>query len=192
MNESDSLFYLAERSTELFFIFDLTSNHFTYMNPAGQSFFNLSLEDTTPATLLGMIHEEDQTYVLANVNKCISGEIVTDTECRILRGKYFRWLRVSPFLLKENGQNQLIVQAEDITTVKLNIEVLHTHTNKKNSILTILAHDLAGPLGAIQNFATLLSRETEASDNPKLNKIIESIEKLSKNSIGLIHSFLDR
>jgi two-component system sensor histidine kinase VicK len=192
MNESDSLFYLAERSTELFFIFDLTSNHFTYMNPAGQSFFNLSLEDTTPATLLGMIHEEDQTYVLANVNKCISGEIVTDTECRILRGKYFRWLRVSPFLLKENGQNQLIVQAEDITTVKLNIEVLHTHTNKKNSILTILAHDLAGPLGAIQNFATLLSRETEASDNPKLNKIIESIEKLSKNSIGLIHSFLDQ
>jgi two-component system sensor histidine kinase VicK len=162
------------------------------MNPAGQSFFNLSFEDANPAKLFGMIHDEDKSYVLANVDKCISGVIVADTECRILRGKYFRWLRVSPFLLKENDQHQLIVQAEDITTAKLNIEVLHTHTNKKNSILTILAHDLAGPLGAIQNFATLLSRETEHSNNPKLNKLIKSIEKLSKSSIHLIHSFLDQ
>ncbi|MEJ7559560.1 MAG: PAS domain-containing sensor histidine kinase [Pedobacter sp.] len=192
MNESDSLFYLAERSTELFFIFDLKFNHFTYMNPASQSFFNISLEDTTPANLLGMIHDEDKAYVLGNVEKCISGETVADTECRILRGKYFRWLRVSPFLLNEDGQNQLIVQAEDITTAKLNIEVLHTHTNKKNSILTILAHDLAGPLGAIQSFATLLSRETGESGNPKLAKIIQSIEKLSKSGIHLIHTFLDQ
>jgi two-component system sensor histidine kinase VicK len=192
MNESDSLFYLAERSTELFLIFDLTSNRFTYMNPAGQSFFNIAIEDANPGKLFNMIHDEDKSYVLANVDKCISGEIVGDTECRILRGKYFRWLRVSPFLLKESDQNQLIVQAEDVTTAKLNIEVLHTHTNKKNSILTILAHDLAGPLGAIQNFATLLSRETEDANNPKLNKIIQSIEKLSKSSIHLIHSFLDQ
>jgi two-component system sensor histidine kinase VicK len=192
MDHSSDFFFLVERSTELFLSFDLESNNFTYMNSSCKSFFNLEFHDVKVLQLLNMINLEDRRYVVDKVKSCIAGELITDIECRINRGENFRWLRVNPFLSNKNGKNVLIVQAEDITTAKISIEVLQAHVIKKNSILTILAHDLAGPLGAIQNFATLLGKEADNKDRSKLKRMIHSIENLSKSSIHLIHTFLDQ
>jgi two-component system sensor histidine kinase VicK len=187
-----NLLHLTERSSQLFLIYDLKSDGFLYMNPACLSFFDLHSIETSPLSLLDMIHVEDRDYVMLNLKKCISGNPTTNIECRVTRGANFRWIRVTPFLIIENNQYSLVVQAEDITTVKTNIEVLYSHNNKKNSILTILAHDLAGPLGAIQNYATLLNRVTKPLEDNKVNKIISSIDNLSKSGIHLIQSFLNQ
>jgi two-component system sensor histidine kinase VicK len=192
MNHSSNFFYLVERSKELFLSFDLASNHFSYMNSSCLSFLNIEAYDVNPLHLLEMIDVEDRSYVMDKIKDCIEGKTVADVECRIHRGDNFRWLSICPFLLNENDQRQLIVQAEDITKTKLNIEVLQAHVSKKNSILTILAHDLAGPLGAIQNFATLMGKETDNIDSTKLKRMIQSVENLSKSSIELIHTFLDQ
>jgi two-component system sensor histidine kinase VicK len=162
------------------------------MNPFCIEFFNLDNKDIDSAILLKMIHVDDQSYLLTNLNRCIAGEIVADVECRVERGIHQRWLRITPFLFSEDGQRVLIAQAEDITTIKDHSEVLNNHNNKKNNILTMLAHDLAGPLGAIQNFTALLDRETKNFNNPKLDKFISSIERIAKNSIHLIHTFIDQ
>jgi two-component system sensor histidine kinase VicK len=192
MNASNHLLYLAERSSELFLTFDLKSGRFTYMNPSCIEFFNLGNQDIDSSLLLQMIHVDDQKHVLTNLNKCIAGEVVSDIECRVKRGIHQRWLRITPFLSSENDQRVLIAQAEDITTFKNHSDVLNNHNNKKNNILTMLAHDLAGPLGAIQNFTALLDRETQSFNNPKLDKFISSIERIAKNSIHLIHTFIDQ
>jgi two-component system sensor histidine kinase VicK len=192
MSASNHLFYLAERSSELFLIFDLKSGQFTYMNPTCAEFFNLSDKDTSSDLLLQMIHVEDQKHVLTNLNKCIAGEVISDVECRVERGVHHRWLRITPFLSSENDEMLLIVQAEDVTLIKEYANVLNNHNNKKNNILTMLAHDLAGPLGAIQNFTALLDRETKNFNNPKLDKFISSIERIAKNSIHLIHTYIDQ
>jgi two-component system sensor histidine kinase VicK len=192
MNASNHLLYLAERSSELFLTFDLKSGRFTYMNPSCIEFFNLSNQDIDSSLLLQMIHVDDQKHVLTNLNKCIAGEVISDIECRVKRGIHQRWLRITPFLSSENDQRVLIAQAEDITTFKNHSDVLNNHNNKKNNILTMLAHDLAGPLGAIQNFTALLDRETQNFNNPKLDKFISSIERIAKNSIHLIHTYIDQ
>jgi two-component system sensor histidine kinase VicK len=192
MNASNDLLYLAERSSELFLTFDLKSGRFTYMNPTCVEFFDLDNKEIDSKLLLRMIHVDDQKHILTNLNRCIAGETVADVECRFERGVHHRWLRITPFLSSENDKMLLIVQAEDITLIKEYANVLNNHNNKKNNILTMLAHDLAGPLGAIQNFTTLLDIETKNFNNPKLEKFISSIERIAKNSIHLIHTYIDQ
>lgn len=191
MNTANNLLYLAERSSELFIIFDLETERFSYMNPSCVEFFGLSNQDVDSKHLSSMIHVDDQKHVLTNLNRCVSGEDIADFEGRVQRGIHERWLRITPFLCEENNQRILIIQAQDITTIKNTFEVQNNHNHKKNSILTMLAHDLAGPLGAIQNYTALLDRETKRFANPNLDKFVSSIERITRKSIRLIHTFID-
>lgn len=189
---SNPLLYLAEKSSELFFIYDLINDRFTYMNPSCIAFFNLESIDVKSRFLLHMIHTEDQRYILSKLKACIEGQVVADVECRVKRAAHERWLRITPFLSKEDSQTLLIGQAEDITSFKANTEVLNNHNNKKNSILNILAHDLAGPIGIIGNLTELLSRDTAKFEDPLVERYISMISKISKSSIKLIRDFLDQ
>lgn len=186
------LLYLAERSNELFFIYDLIQKQFTYMNPTCISFFGLKDHNIKAKELLKSVHPEDQEYVLSQFKTCIDGQTVVDAECRIRRGKYERWLSITPFVSTENGEHLLIGQAEDITANKENSEILNKHTNKKNSILNILAHDLAGPIGTVQNLSVLLARETAHLNSPQISRYISIISKISKTNISLIQDFLNQ
>jgi two-component system sensor histidine kinase VicK len=186
------LLYLAERSNELFFIYDLIQKQFTYMNPTCISFFGLKDHNIKAKELLKSVHPEDQEYVLSQFKICIDGQTVVDAECRIRRGKYERWLSITPFVSTENGEHLLIGQAEDITANKENSEILNKHNNKKNSILNILAHDLAGPIGTVQNLSVLLARETAHLNSPQISRYISIISKISKTNISLIQDFLNQ
>jgi two-component system sensor histidine kinase VicK len=189
---STPLLYLAERSNELFFIYDLIQKQFTYMNPTCISFFGLKDHNIKAKELLKSVHPEDQEYVLSQFKICIDGQMVVDAECRIRRGKYERWLSITPFVSTENGEHLLIGQAEDITANKENSEILNKHNNKKNSILNILAHDLAGPIGTVQNLSVLLARETAHLNSPQISRYISIISKISKTNISLIQDFLNQ
>jgi two-component system sensor histidine kinase VicK len=180
---STHLLYLADRSNELFFIYDLIQKQFTYMNPTCISFFGLKDHNIKAKELLKSVHPEDQEYVLSQFKTCIDGQTVVDAECRIRRGKYERWLSITPFVSTENGEHLLIGQAEDITANKENSEILNKHNNKKNSILNILAHDLAGPIGTVQNLSVLLARETAHLNSPQISRYISIISKISKIDI---------
>ncbi|RZK47755.1 MAG: PAS domain-containing sensor histidine kinase [Pedobacter sp.] len=184
--------YLADRSSELFFIFDLQQDQFTYMNKACLDFFGLENINIRSRLLLNMIHPEDRGYLLFNLKKCIDGDSVSDVECRVESKKKHQWLSITPFLANENSDRLLIGQAKDITSVKAKTEVLNNHNIKKNSILSILAHDLAGPIGVIGSLSTLLAQDTENLKNSSIDRNIEFISKISKSSIKLIRDFLDQ
>lgn len=189
---SNPLLYLAERSSELFFILDLTNNRFTYLNPAFMDFFNIESIDIKPNLILHMVHPEDRRYILSKLKACIESTIIADVECRVKRAENERWLRITPHLLNNNNENLLIGQAEDITTYKDNSKILHNHNNKKNSILNILAHDLAGPIGTISNVAALLAKNTSVLQDPNVERYIRLISKVTKSSIKLIQDFLNQ
>jgi len=184
--------HLAERSSNLSLAYDLSSGQFEYMNPACFSFFGLESEVVKADLLLSKVHPDDQKYVLDKLNACIDGKIIDAVECRFTRGKYQRWLRISPHLLEKNGERLLLAQAEDITEYKIQLELLNNHNIKKNSILTILSHDLAGPLGIIQNLSKMMEQETLQLQNGKVDRYINMITKISRSSIALIQNFLNQ
>jgi two-component system sensor histidine kinase VicK len=192
MPSSNYLQYLTDRTSILLFGYDLTESKFTFMNPACTTFFNLDSVDVSPAHLLNMVSEDDRAYLVSKFEAFISGKNIENIEFRVKRGKYERWLRITPYLINEDGNEMIVGQAEDITNSKATIDLLNNHNIKKNSILTILAHDLAGPIGTVQNLATLLNKETIGLQNPRIEHLISLINKISKSNIHLIRNFLDQ
>jgi len=162
------------------------------MNPTCLSFFKLKSIQISPKVLLTTIHLEDQRYVLSKLNASIEGKTVTDVECRIKREENERWLRITPYVTTDNDESLLIGQAEDITSYKANTEVLNNHNNKKNSILNILTHDLAGHMGAIGNLSSLLARDIAKYKDPEADRYIDMIHRISNSSIKLIHDFVNQ
>lgn len=186
------LLSLAERANLLFFSFDLTSQRFTYQNAAFDHFFGLSGNQYQPDALLAIVHSEDLQFITSQYQSLLEGKTFHDVECRFVRGNHERWLRINPFLSTTDGIDTIMGYAEDITLYKLHSSTLNNHNNKKNSILNILTHDLAGPIGTIQNLADLLTRETAHLKNERVNEYIGIAKKISKNCIQLIRDFLDK
>jgi two-component system sensor histidine kinase VicK len=184
--------YFTERSSELFFIFDLERDIFTYMNPTCMAFFGIDSLQATSAFFFDMIHPDDQRHVLSKLNTCIAGGTILDFEFRARQGDQDRWLRINPLLVDEEGERLIIGRAEDITAYKGKLEVLNNHNNKKNSILNILAHDLAGPIGAIGNLSSLLEREIKLLNNSSVDRYVSVINRITKSCIKLIRDFIDK
>jgi len=162
------------------------------MNPACISFFELESINVDSKLLLHTIHPDDQSYVLSRLKACIEGQNVSNVECRVKIRDNEHWLSISTYLSNENRKNLLIGKAGDITVHKTNMEVLNNHNNKKNSILNILAHDLAGPIGTIGNLSVMLARETADLKQPLVDRYISMINRISKSSTQLIHDFLNQ
>jgi len=80
----------------------------------------------------------------------------------------------------------------DITTYRTKLEVLNNHNNKKNSILNILAHDLAGPIGTIGNLSSLLEKEIKLLNSSSVDPYVSVINRITKSCIKLIRDFIDK
>lgn len=162
------------------------------MNVACLEFFSLKSAEVKPNVLSDMVNPDEQIHLLSYLNSCIQGKKIEGVECKINHQDGQRWLKITPHLVIEDGKRLLIGQAEDITIRKENVEAITRHNTKKNSILNILAHDLAGPIGTIGNLAALLAKETEEIEAPLIARYIALISKISQNGIKLIRDFLDQ
>lgn len=184
------LYSLAEHSDFLFFSYDLRAGWFTYVNPVCSTFFGLNTDKPKPDDLWPAVHPDDQDYFTSKLATLLDGKLNESVECRFVRGSHQRILRIHAYVIKENGGQVIVGHAEDITIYKANNDILNRHSNKKNTILNILTHDLAGPIGAIGNFTDLLKRELPAGQNVRAESYIASIKRISKNCIHLIQDFL--
>ena len=189
---SNQLSQLAERTSMLLFVYNLNQARFTFMNPSCLDFFRLENNDVSTAELLEMISNDDQEYVVSKYNALMEGKLQEDIEFRVQHGEHQRWLRISAYPESDTNENLIVGQGEDISTTKAYIDILNNHNIKKNSILTIISHDLAGPIGTVQNLSELLSRETATLNNPRIDQFVNMISKISKNNIHLIRNFLDQ
>ena len=189
---SKHLYRLAEKLNSFFFIYDLNNSRFVYMNPSCLGFFGLENLEIEATFLFDMVHPEDKPYVSHSVNNLLKSSTSPELEFRVRRGENERWLSVTPYLEKELADRLIIGIGKDITPHKLSFDLLNNHNSKKNSILTILAHDLAGPIGAIGNITALMSKDMPELANPKFHHLIEMIDRISKKSTKLIRDFLDQ
>jgi two-component system sensor histidine kinase VicK len=193
MNNPESiLLNLANHDFRACFAFNMTTNTFIYLNPAFHSFFQLPEEEITPKNLFSMVSQQDKRYLKSVYNKMQPGDFVDNIEYRMKLSDGKEYILRSSLLLSEQPHHDRILTGytEDITDRRANVEKTLELTSKKNAILTILSHDLAGPLTAIQNFAYLLSKRTTAMEDQQVNKMISSIERISKRCINMIQDFI--
>jgi two-component system sensor histidine kinase VicK len=192
MKAPSSILYFAERTPTLFFSFNLIHNEFEYLNSSFIKFFGADDKTITPLMILDLVHADDRQYLTSQLNSCLDGEDIEAIECRVKIGEQEKWLSINCYLFLEGDLKIITGLAEDITVNKTHETVLQEHGNRKNSILNILAHDLAGPIGNIQAMAQILLRQTAHLQDNNINEHIQLIQRVSKNANKLIRDFLTR
>jgi hypothetical protein len=148
---------LTEGSGQIFYACDIASQKFSLLNPAFEKVWRKTRKSVLgdPAMLLETIHPEDKQHVQRIYQELLDGVIIKDVEFRIvLRDKTERRICIKPWLLAE--ELVLIGSADEIGAQKEYNNYLKKYSDKKNSILNMLSHDLAGPLGIINNLPKML------------------------------------
>jgi two-component system, OmpR family, sensor histidine kinase VicK len=182
---------LAETTDQVVFAYETASRKFTLLNPAFEKVWHKTRKSVldNPAALLKTIHPEDKPHVEQVFRELVEGAIIRDLEFRILlRDKTERWVCVKPRLSDDSFV--IIGYAQDITDQKQYNNTLKRHSDKKNAILNILSHDLAGPLSMIHNLSTMLEEDMRSTGNGEINKLISLIERTSLQGMQLIQDFI--
>lgn len=180
---------LTESAEHVVFAYDIENRCFLYLNSTFEKIWHKKRKAVldNPHSLVNMVHPEDRAHLLAVYQELVEGVIIKDTEFRIkLRGGTVRWVCLKPHLLEEQGLIAGFVN--DITQQKQYNDVLKKYSDKKNAVLNILSHDLAGPLGMIHNLSAMLEEDTRATG--EIHRVISIIEGASKQGVRLIQDFI--
>jgi len=195
--DAAGLEFLAANIKHAIFIYEVEAKQFTYLNHAFEQAFKLTAQSViAPVALLDMVHPDDQQYVTETCRKLLEENGSKEMEFRVtLPEQEERWICLTPFLLNNAlnapGKQRVIGYVEDITASKQYNDYLKKFGNKKNSILHILAHDLAGPLAMIKSISGLLSEEVKSYGSSDLDHLIGLIERTSEHGVSLIKSLID-
>jgi two-component system sensor histidine kinase VicK len=193
MNKPSSLLLtFAEKDNRICFSIELKNQQFIYLNPAFEAFFKIKREEADAEKLFAFVHPEDRAYLESFYRSLKPEEFKDNVEFRIiLPDRKLYHLRLNAYLQGGAAQGGTLTgYLEDITISKEHERKLDDLSNRKNAVLNILSHDLAGPLGAIQNYTYLLSRQKSVVEVEQVAKMISAIEKISKRSTNLIQQFV--
>lgn len=192
MNTPSSLLLtFAEHDHRICFAIKLSDRKFMYLNPAFEKFFHLKAEDAQLDVLLEWVHPDDIDFLKSAYAQLNPGEFQDHVEFRmILPDDKEYTFRLITYLQGNKESGILTGYMEDVTLFKAHERKLDDLSNKKNAILNILSHDLAGPLGAIQNYTYLLSKKTNGVADEQVSKMISGIEQIAKRSTTMIQQFI--
>lgn len=171
----------------MIFSFEVASQRLSYLNPAFEEVWSQTRRSAVdnPQGLLETVHPEDLAYVRKIYRNVLNGRIIKDAEFRIrTHGGRERWVCVCPHLSEDHSY--VMGYVSDVTAQKHYNDTLKKYSDKKNSILNILSHDLAGPLGMIHSLSQMLGDGKEEG----AREIIGIIEKSSRQGVQLIQDFI--
>lgn len=180
---------LTESAEQVIFAFDITTKHFTYLNPAFERVWRKKRQNVmdNASSLCKTIHPEDKPHVIAVYQEPLEGVIIPEIEFRIkLRNDTVRWVCIKPVLL----EGIISGFVSDITAQKEYNNYLKKFADKKNAVLNILSHDLAGPLGNIEKLSDLLASDLKNGKVEEAQHIVSIIQRSSKQGMQLIQEFL--
>jgi two-component system, OmpR family, sensor histidine kinase VicK len=185
---------VLEKENQLFFIFNLKTGQVDYVNQAYERLMNRPASNVNEdlAQVIGQIHPDDRIYIEELYRKLMDGEVLSGRECRFFNSEgKVSWLCISAYLgTSEKGEALITGLIQEITARKENEFTSHKFANKKNSILEILSHDLAGPLNTLRGMAALIDKKTRQYGDPSLKEITELMQQVCERGVNLIRDFV--
>ena len=184
---------LTESIDQVVFAYGIEASRFIYLNPAFEAVFKQNREMLDPLALPVTVHQEDREYVAEAYEDLVGGQPRKPLEFRVLLPDGAeRWLRVKPLLIEENGARAIAGLAEDITDFKHYSEVELKFSHKKNAIIQMLSHDLAGPLSTIQSLSSLVATRVKGYKDEPLSNVVGLITETSRSGLRLIKDLIDQ
>jgi two-component system sensor histidine kinase VicK len=186
------MFDMVEHDARVCFAFDLSSRKLLYVNNAFKSFFNSDHSYFGFYPLLGYLNKDDRKRLMMKLFQMKQGDFLKDIELQINLSEQSKfWIRLNLHLNANSTKLILTGYFEDISSYKEEYRRLDSYAASKNAISNILAHDLAGPLGNIQMFSNFIKQELSSTDDSNIQDLVENIEEISKQSLGLIRNYVD-
>lgn len=172
---------LTETIGQVVFAFGIDEARFNYLNPAFEAVFKQNRQTLDPRSLPGSVHAEDLDYVSEAYQDLLDGQARQPMELRVqLPDGPGRWLRVKPLPVEENGTRPIAGLAEDITDFKHYSDVELKFSHRKNAIIQMLSHGLAGPLGTIQSLSSLVATRVKGYKDEALSNVAGLITETSR------------
>lgn len=144
---------------------------------------NLKASQLNNETLISQQRFENILLLIA----VISFLIISSVLFWYLRKRRIINLKLSQQNEKISNQQKLISEANDILTIRN--QELSQLNNEKDSLMSIVAHDLKSPLNSITGLVTLL--EMEGNLSPQQMEYISMIRAATKSGSDLITDLLD-
>lgn len=171
--------------------------HFVYSISSGELLFlHQSLgwilsgsEISDSDKVISKIDPEDRLYLQDVLKNILEGRFSGKITFKLRGSDQFRWLQVIPFTGTYNGAEVIAGTLTDVTDEVLTMQLLTKFTDKKNSILHMLGHDLRGPLNIARSLIKTITRQVE---DPVLLEKTEHIAGILQQSIDMISDLVKR
>jgi two-component system sensor histidine kinase VicK len=194
--DADILRQIADRSLAVFFLYDLGTNDFGYVNPAFEEVWGreeAELNEQLP-WLLTTVHPDDLLLLKTGFQKLTTDSFRQLLEFRIRTENHQeKWIHLTAYAMLQNGERHSIAGfAEDITHHKENELSANRYSVQKNGILEMLAHDLNGPLGVAQKLAGRMEERAREKGLADIGEVAALINRTISHGIHLIHNLLEK
>jgi len=186
---------IGNLSKDIYFVFDLKTRAFTYLNSAFESIFEIpvfQIQDE-PLLLLDCVHNEDRNLVLDCFRECTGKKIARKYEFRIsCKDDVVKYIRVSVYpLLADNEDEQFAGIVEDVTVAKTNNFHIEKINARKNTTLEIVSHDLKEPMAMISLAVSDLINNKLFDGQDRILKSLTFIKDMCERNVLLIRNLIN-
>ncbi|MGB4399912.1 MAG: PAS domain-containing sensor histidine kinase [Daejeonella sp.] len=171
------------------FVYDRDQSSLVFIDDSFCGLLKKGRDQIEPETMLSYIHSDDIDYLSEKYSELTGNSLIDDVEFRIIIDGEHLWVKATPFLIKTDQENLIVVKVMDITAERNSIENISKYANKKNSILNMLAHDLRGPLVIANSLTKAINSKV---NDPALIKLTKSISGILDQSVNLIVNLVNR
>ncbi|NEU08025.1 PAS domain S-box protein [Flavihumibacter sp. R14] len=179
---------IADLSPEAQLAVDLKSRQLLYVNRAFRHLTGIDSEVISLDDVMNLVHAEDLEF-LKNSFRNILQEDNPSADIRLETANQQKWIRLKAVMTSLKSEQVILAYANDITAERNNMNTIKKYTNKKNSTLNILSHDLRGPL-SMANTATKLVKQ--GIKEPKLIELTQTVSSILSSSIDMINDLVGR
>jgi two-component system sensor histidine kinase VicK len=184
---------LVEQTFQAFFVYDTVAERLVYKSPSFEEAFPLPAEAETAASLKALVHPEDRDYVVNRFGLLLERGRCEPMEFRVqLAEMEEQWVCLTVSRKVFSERIHVLGHLEDVTAQRKYNDHMKKFSNKKNSVLNILSHDLAGPLGMIHNLSNLLAEQLKEKGNEETLHLISLIERSSNHGSTVIQQFMSQ
>ncbi|MFF5382514.1 PAS domain-containing sensor histidine kinase [Pedobacter suwonensis] len=185
---------LGDRSVDGYFIFNYSTESFSYLNKSLGNIWELSTDElmADPKLLLNSVHHEDLTHAKACYKECIEDDGEHKYEFRLQFPEREKYVRVSVFPITEGEVKFLVGTVEDITVMRHNQIHIEQINARKNITLEVLAHDLKEPLGMIKLIASSMKEGVAQTGDERMINSLTFIQDMCERNLLLVRSMVNK
>lgn len=192
LSESEQKFRILSQTTSSG-IYVYESQKFIMVNPAFEHIMEYSAEELKNLSIRDLVHPDFASEVENRAIQRLEGKEPTSRyEIKaITKSGKVKWLDMSAGVINFLGKPAILGSIFDISHQKLIQSELEKSLITKDKFLSIIGHDLIGPLGSVNQLLELVT-DTEFEMNIEdKEKILQSIKSTSKNVFSLLENLLN-